>query len=95
MAYITDDNDVLIQNDIKRNKPNLECLIKEHTKEVERIEKIKTIAEFYKSLINAVESAGGATDWINEGTTLKELADKLSVNNVRFHLISKTNEGWF
>lgn len=58
MAYITDDNDVLIQNDIKRNKPNLECLIKEHTKEVERIEKIKTIAEFYKSLINAVESAG-------------------------------------
>lgn len=66
------------------NKPNLECLIKEHTKEVERIGKIKAIAEFYKSLINAVESAGGCTDWLTQETTLKELADVLAINDVRF-----------
>jgi hypothetical protein len=89
MPYITDDNNSLIEVDNKNKKPNLECLIKEHTKEVERIEKIKIIAEFYKSLIDAVESAGGATDWINEGTTLKELADILAVNDVRFHLINQ------
>lgn len=73
------------------NKPNLECLIKEHTKEVERIGKIKAIAEFYKSLINAVESAGGTTDWITETTTLKELADVLAINDVRFAYKSDNN----
>lgn len=73
-------------------KPNLEGLIKEHSKEVERIEKIKIIAEFYKSLINAVESAGGATDWITEATTLKELADVLAINDVRFAYNSYSNQ---
>lgn len=78
--------------DNENKKPNLECLIKEHAKEVERIEKIKTIAEFYKSLINAVESVGVSNDWINEGTTLKELADKLAANDVRFHLINQNSQ---
>ncbi len=92
MAHITDDNDNLIEADNKNKKPNLECLIKEHTKEVQRIEKIKTIAEFYKSLISAASTAD-RTDWITEAITVKELADCLAVNDVRFNHIKPVRTG--
>lgn len=86
MAYITDDNDNLIEVE-RTSKPNLEGLIKEHSKEVQIIEKLNAINEFYKSLISAVEAAGGSPDWITEATTVKELADCLAVNDVRFNYI--------
>lgn len=92
MPYITDDNDNLIEVDNKNKKPNLECLIKAHSKEVERIEKLKAINEFYNSLISAVANAGGSTDWLTEATTLRELADCLAVNDVRFHLINQNSQ---
>ena len=72
-------------------KVNLSELIKLHSTEVQRIEKLNAINEFYKSLISAVESAGGGADWLNEGTTLKELSDKLAINNVRFVYTPKRN----
>ena len=65
-------------------KPNLNELIKAHYAEVQRIEKIKAVNEFYESLLTAVENSGGCTDWINEETTIKDLSDILSINNVRF-----------
>ena len=34
-----------------------------------------------------MEAAGGSPDWITEATTVKELADCLAVNDVRFNHI--------
>ena len=67
-----------------KSVPNLEVLIKEHSKEIERLEKKNAELEFYKSLVNAVESSGGCTDWLTQETTLKELSDILAINDVRF-----------
>lgn len=66
------------------NKPNLDELIKEHQKAQEDLEKKIAEIDFYKSLIKATKEAGGCTDWINPETTLKELANVLAINNVRF-----------
>lgn len=84
MAYIIDDNDELIKTDIKRNKPNLEVLVKEHAKERERLLRLDVINDFYESLIDSTKASGGCTDWITPETTIKELADVLAVNDVRF-----------
>lgn len=73
-------------------KPNLEVLIKEHSKERERLLKLDTINDFYKSLIESTKVCGGCTDWITPETTLGELADVLAVNDVRFYYNKQSNQ---
>lgn len=65
-------------------KPNLDQFIKEHEKAKEELEKKIAEIDFYKSLINATEEAGGCTDWLTPETTLQEIAETLAINNVRF-----------
>jgi hypothetical protein len=72
-------------------KPNLEVLIKEHTAERERLLKLDAINDFYKSLIDSTKVCGGCTDWITPDTTIKELADVLAVNDVRFYYIKQSS----
>ncbi len=69
---------------MSQKTPNLEVLIKEHEKEIASLKKTNAVLEFYKSLVNAVESSGGYTDWLTQETTLKELSDILAINDVRF-----------
>ena len=73
-------------------KPNLEVLIKEHTAERERLLKLDAITDFYKSLIDSTIAAGGYTDWITPETTIKELADVLAVNDVRFYYVKQSSQ---
>ena len=75
-----------------KSVPNLEVLIKEHSKEIERLEKKNAELEFYKSLIHAVKSCGGSWDWITPETTIQQLADTLAVNDVRFHCIKQSSQ---
>ena len=74
-----------------KSVPNLEVLIKEHSKEIERLEKKNAELEFYKSLIDAVKSCGGSWDWITQETTIQQLADVLAVNDIRFAHITSNN----
>lgn len=67
---------------------NLEVLVKEHEKEIENLNKRNAELEFYKSLVNSVKLCGGSADWITSKTTLRELSDKLAINDVRFHVIN-------
>lgn len=93
--YITDENDNLQYietNKNNTNKPNLEQLVKAHTEEREKLQKINATIEFYKSLKDAVRECGGCYDWITENTTIKELADCLAVNDVRFYYVNKSNQ---
>lgn len=91
MAYITDNNDNLIY--VETNKhPNLDELIKVHTEEREKLQKLNATIDFYKSLKDAVQKAGGCSDWITENTTVQELADKLAINNVRFYYANTTSQ---
>lgn len=91
MAYITDDNGNLIY--VESNKQlNLEGLIKVHAEEREKLQKLNATIDFYKSLKDAVQKAGGCTDWITENTTLKELADCLAINDVRFYYANTTSQ---
>lgn len=76
----------------ENNKPNLDELIKVHSVERERLEKLNATIDFYKSLKDAVQKAGGCSNWITENTTLKELADPLAINNVRFYYANITNQ---
>ena len=73
-------------------KPNLEVLIKEHTKERERLLKLDAINDFYKSLIDSTNACGGCTDWITPDTTVKELADLLAVNDIRLYYVKQSNQ---
>ena len=73
-------------------KPNLEVLIKKHTEERERLSKLDAINDFYKSLIDSTISAGGCANWITPETTIKELADVLAVNDVRFYYVKQSNQ---
>ena len=73
-------------------KPNLEQLIKSHTLERERLLKLDAINDFYKSLIDSTKACGGCTDWITPDTTVKELADFLAVNEVRFYYVKQSNQ---
>lgn len=73
-------------------KPNLEVLIKEHSKEREKILKLDAINDFYKSLIDSTKACGGCTDWITPDTTVKELADLLAVNDIRFYYVKQSNQ---
>jgi hypothetical protein len=73
-------------------KSNLEIFIKEHTVERERLLKLDAINDFYKSLINSTKACGGCTDWITPDTTVKELADALAVNDVRFYYVKQSNQ---
>ena len=73
-------------------KPNLEQLIKSHTLERERLLKLDAINDFYKSLIDSTKACGGCTDWITPDTTVKELADFLAVNKVRFYYVKQSNQ---
>lgn len=77
---------------IETKKPNLEVLIKEHTTERERLLKIDAINDFYKSIIDSTKASGGCTDWITPDTTIKELADVLAVNDVRFYYVKQSNQ---
>jgi len=93
--YITDENGYLQYiktNKNNTNKLNLEQLINFHTEEREKLEKLNATIEFYKSLKDAVEYAGGSYDWITENTTIKELADCLAVNGVRFYHTKQSNQ---
>lgn len=74
------------------NKPNLEQLIMVHTEEREKLQKLNATIDFYKSLKDAVQKAGGCSDWIAENTTVQELADKLAINNVRFYYANTTSQ---
>lgn len=73
-------------------KPNLEVLIKEHTAEIEKLSKLDAINDFYKSLIDSTKDCGGCTDWITPDTTVKELADLLAVNDIRFYYVKQSNQ---
>ena len=73
-------------------KPNLEVPIKKHTEERERLSKLDAINDFYKSLIDSTKACGGCTDWITPDTTVKELADFLAVNKVRFYYVKQSNQ---
>ena len=73
-------------------KPNLEVLIKEHMIERERLLKLDAINDFYKSLIDSTKACGGCTDWITPDTTVKELADLLAVNDIRFYYVKQSNQ---
>ena len=73
-------------------KPNLEVLIKEHSKERERLLKLDKINDFYKSLVESTKACGGCTDWITPDTTVKELADVLALNDVRFYYIKQSSQ---
>ena len=73
-------------------KPNLEVLIKEHSKEREKLLKLDAINDFYKSLIDSTKACGGCTDWITPDTTVKELADLLAVNDIRFYYVKQSNQ---
>ena len=72
--------------------PNLEVLIKEHTVERERLLKLDAITDFYKSLIDSTKACGGCVDWITPETTIKELADVLAHNDVRFYYIKQSSQ---
>lgn len=72
-------------------KPNLDDFIKEHQKAKKELEQKIAEAAFYKSLINATKECGGITDWLTPETTLKELADTLAINNVRFYYKSNNH----
>lgn len=63
--------------------------IKEIKDTIQDVNKLKNIEEFYTSLINATESSGGDTKWIKEDSTIKDLAEHLAVNGVRFTYFSK------
>lgn len=69
---------------LEGNKMNIIAVKKEIDKNLKDIEKQKHISEFYNSLIRSVNDVGGSVQWITEETTLKELADILAQNNVRF-----------
>ena len=73
-------------------KPNLEVLIKKHTEERERLSKLDAINDFYKSLIDSTKACGGCVDWITPETTIKELADVLAVNDVRFYYVKQSSQ---
>ena len=73
-------------------KPNLEVLIKEHTAERERLLKLDAINDFYKSLVDSTKACGGCVDWITPETTIKELADVLALNDVRFYYIKQSSQ---
>lgn len=73
-------------------KPNLEVLIKKHTEERERLLKLNAINDFYKSLVDSTIAAGGCADWITPETTIKELADVLAVNDVRFYYVKQSSQ---
>ena len=73
-------------------KPNLEVLIKEHMIEREKLSKLDAINDFYKSLIDSTKACGGCTDWITPDTTVKELADLLAVNDIRFYYVKQSNQ---
>ena len=63
--------------------------IKDIKANIQDVNKLKNIEEFYTSLNNATESAGGNTKWIKEDSTIKDLAEHLAVNGVRFTHFSK------
>ena len=73
-------------------KPNLEVLIKKHAEERERLLKLDAINDFYKSLIDSTKASGGCTDWITPETTIKELADVLAANDVRFYYVKQSSQ---
>ena len=73
-------------------KPNLEQLIKSHTLERERLLKLDAITDFYKSLIDSTKACWGCVDWITPETTIKELADVLAVNDVRFYYVKQSSQ---
>ena len=73
-------------------KPNLEQLIKSHTLERERLLKLDAITDFYQSLIDSTKACGGCVDWITPETTIKELADVLALNDVRFYYIKQSSQ---
>ena len=56
---------------------------------IETFEKLQAEVEFYNSLIANVRIAGGCTDWLDENTTLKELANCLAINGIRFHYVGE------
>ena len=72
-------------------KPNLEVLIKEHTAERERLLKLDAINDFYKSLVDSTNTSG-CTDWITPETTIKELADVLAADDVRFYYVKQSSQ---
>lgn len=64
---------------------NIEKIIKSKNIEKIALQKINAEIDFYSSLLNATKLAGGSVDWITEETTLKEIADILAINKVRFY----------
>ena len=64
---------------------NIENVITSKNEERRALQKINAEIDFYSSLLNATRLAGGSVDWITEETTLKELANILATNKVRFY----------
>ena len=51
---------------------------------IEAFEKLQAEVAFYNSLKSSIRMAGGCADWLDENTTLKELANYLVINGIRF-----------
>lgn len=72
---------------VKDDKMKLKDTVHEIKSNILDLEKLKAKTEFYSSLLGAVSDAGGSSDWITEETTVKELAESLAINAVRFYHI--------
>ena len=74
-----------IQDLRRHNMNNIESIIKNKNIEKIALQKINAEIDFYSSLVNATKLAGGSLEWITEETTLKDIANILAVNKVRFY----------
>lgn len=71
---------------------NIQDEINNLKENINEIEKQKAKLDFYNSLIQAVECAGGTGENITEDMTVKELADIFAINKIRFTYIGELKE---
>lgn len=68
---------------------NISEKVKSNREMIRQLEKVNAEVEFYNSLIASVRIAGGCIDWLDENTTLKDLANCLAINGIRFHYVGE------
>ena len=78
---------------VTQSNKYLSTLVTETQNDVKELEKKQQLAEFYKSLSDAIISSGGTPKYVHEGTTLSELANSLAHNGIRFAWVGKLSRG--